>query len=121
MSASAYGNNLYISNNLSTIRNNNSINADLLNSNNNNNNNDENVWEVNLKNVYTKDNTRRLLNLNLKKRFAEHANAFPELQNAFHETVVKQLRNENAQAMKMFNKKARTNRRRSARRLTRRR
>lgn len=120
---SVNGNNFYtINNNLSTIGNNNNKNADILNSNNNNNNNnnDEEVWEVNLNNLYTKANTRRLLNLNLKKRFAERANAFPELRNEFHENVVKQLRNENAQAMKMFNKKRRSVRRRRAMRGTRR-
>ena len=80
----------------------------LLNSNNNNNENEE-VWEVNLKNVYTKANAPRLVRLNALKRMKDRGN----------EIAIKAIVNEEKHALSMFNKKSR--RRRSARRVTRRR
>lgn len=81
---------------------------DPINSNNNNNENEE-VWKVNLKNVYTKANAPRLVRLNALKRMKDRGN----------EIAIKAIANEEKHALSMFNKKSR--RRRSARRVTQRR
>lgn len=95
---------------------------------NNNENNDlnpeniENVWSVNVNNLYTNKNTPRLTQLELKKRFVNYANKYPLMKTnlntngvPFYNKYKAEIVKEEKDAMNVFAKKTRKQRQRRRR------
>lgn len=79
----------------------------------------EEVWSVNVNNLYSGANIARLVDLERLEQIKQRGNVNPRLRTANYEAAVKAVRNEESRAMAMFSKKSRP--RRSTRRMTRRR